>query len=299
MKIRALPLLCSVLLLSFSWGQEEAKSYLLASKENPVPIGQTFKVTTKATMNDFPLSITIEDQKIEGKMTRSGRRVVKYEFLAADRVRATILADITTGKQTMAGAETEIDERQPTQGRSFLVVKKDGKWSVDPKPEDVEPADQEAIDTAIERLEKHANNEGETSLKMYGDKPRKIGESWEVDAVALPGMDNIEILGGKITVTFTGLEEFDGEPCAILKAKFKVAGQMDEKSMKGIGVDISGSIKITRSLKFFEDYKTMGRLGMEAIGEMQLQPGLVGTFKMGGDVKVEMLAVKVPQANEK
>jgi hypothetical protein len=231
-------------------------------------------------------------------MTRSDRKVVTYEFLAADRVRATFIEHSSTGKRSMAGNETDMDERKPTEGRSFLVVKKDGKWLVDPKPKDVEPADQEAIDEAIESLEKEANGDG-SSLKMYGEKPRKIGDSWEVDAPALPGMDDIEVLGGKVTVSFTGLEEFNGETCAVLKAKFKIDGQMDQSPMKGVGVDINGSFRVIRSLKYFEDYKVTGRLGMKALGEMQLQPGMVGTFKMSGDTKIEMLAVKASPVEKK
>lgn len=298
MKFVSRILVCSFALVSSSLSQEEAKSYVLADRKRPIPVGETLKIVDKDAVNEAPFSIEIEGRKIEGKMTMSSRKVVKYEFLALDRVRATYLTDISSGKRSMAGNEQEINERKATEGRSFLVVKKDGKWTVDPKPEDVELVDQEDIDEAIKDLERAANEENKISLKMYGEKPRKVGDIWEVEAPALPGMGGVEIIGGKITLKFIAVEEVNGEPCAMLRAKFKVTGQMTEDSMKGVGVDLSGTLQITRSLKDFVDLKVVGTVGMKMVGETQLQPGLVGTMKMEGDTKMELKAIRMTPAKK-
>lgn len=294
MKNQSCFLLLAFLFLSPSMGQDKPQTYLLASKKPPLPVGETFELTSKFSFNEVPFALTVEEQKFEGKMTRAERKVTRYEFLAQDRVQVTYLVDLETGKQSLMGQTSDINERRPTEGRVFLLVQKAGKWAVDPKPEGVEPADQEVIDEAIESLEKEANDEIEESLKMYGDQPRKVGETWEVDALALPGMDNLEILGGKVTLTLKAIEKFNGEECAILGAKFKLAGQMTDEPMKGVAADMSGTLEITRSLKYFEDYKMTGRIGMKSLGEMQLQPGITGTFKMEGDARLEMTAVKQP-----
>lgn len=286
-------LLCSFALVSWSLSQEEAKSYVLADRKRPIPVGETFKLIEKEAVNEIPFSIEIEGQKIEGKLTNSSRKVVKYEFLALDRVRATYLTDVSSGKRTIAGNEEEINEREATEGHSFLVVKKKGQWTVDPKPKGIEPVDQEDIDEAIKDLERSANEGNKTAVKMYGEKPRKVGDTWQVEALVLPGLEDVEIVGGKITLKFTAVEEWNGEPCAKLTAKFKVAGQMTEDPMKGVGIDLSGTLQITRSLKDLVDLNVVGTIGMKMVGEMQLQPGMTGTMKMEGDTKIEMRAVRI------
>lgn len=52
--------------------------------------------------------------------------------------------------------------------------------------------------------------------------------------------------------------------------------------VKSVGADQRGILKIT------------GTAGVKAMGEMQLQPGMTGTFKMKGDRQGGMSAVQRP-----
>ena len=109
-------------------------------------------------------------------------------------------------------------------------------------------------------------------------------------------MEEFDVKGGNLTMTFVEVKGFQGEPCAVLKTSFKIDAEMMEKQMKGMGVSFAGNGRVVRSLKYLTDYKFTGEMKMKMSGDMEIQPGMNAKMTMTGDMKIDMRMAKAKEA---
>ncbi len=288
----AIPFLTSSL-----FGQEAAgeKAYLLASANPPRPVGLTLKGTKSNAMKDFKMSIKVLGKERKSTMNRSDNEEVKREYLAQNKIRVSFLKNRSFKKDTMSGPPEGEETIGVEEGKTIIFEKKEGTWTGKLEKGKIDPSNQAAFDEEVNERIERLNKSVEGSLEMFGAKPRKIGEQWEVDPKNLPWMNNIKIKGGKMTVKFVKVKKFNGEDCAVLKADFDLNGEMLEDNMEGFPVKLEGSVRSIRSMKYFMDYKSTGTMTMALKGEMTPQPGMVASILMEGEMELDSKKIFIEQ----
>jgi len=138
----------------------------------------------------------------------------------------------------------------------------DGKWSGKLKEGEADEEEKKKIVKLAKKFDGEAND-----AQIYGTKPRKVGDSWDVDPSKLDSFGgDTEDLKGTFKVTFKAVEKFQGEDCAVLVANFDVTGSTGKGEAK---LTMKGKANIHRSLKHLVD----------------LQNKMEGTVKMTGGVE--------------
>ncbi len=276
-------------------GQEVAvpKSYILAKSEAVLPLEREFKVVRTMAMDDAQIEIKMKvgGQGMEGTMSKSKSEEIVYDFVSEDRIRVSYRKDRAQEKSSMMGREDENEEIAPSEGKVILLEKKNGKWMGKLEAGEIEEADQESFDETLKKLEAEFNENSEKA--MYGTKPRKVGESWDVDAALMPGLEDFEVKGGELTMTFVEVKEVQGELCALLKTAFSIQAEMRDDDMEGVGVLIEGSGQIVRSLSLLTDYQFTGDMTMKMSGEIEVQPEINAMISMDGAMRMEMQMVEM------
>ncbi len=282
------------LLLAFPLsGQEEVvtESYLLARKEMVLPVQQKFRVTRLMSMSDAQIKMEVGGRGFEGTMSNAKEEELIYDFMTEDEIRISYEKSRAVEKSSMRGREDENEEIAPSEGKVILLEKKDGRWVGKLEVGKVEESDEEGFGEVLKKLEGEFNENEQNA--MYGTEPRKIGESWDVDPSLMPGLEDFEVKGGELTVTFVRVVEFQGELCALLKTAFSIKAEMRDDNMEGMGVLIEGSGKILRSLNLLTDYKFTGDMTMKMSGEVEVQAGINAMMSMEGAMQVDMQMVKM------
>jgi len=286
----ALPLLSNS---SFSQTAVAQKEYILAKKVAPLPTGKKFKVVKNMSMPDTRVGIEVRGRQMDRTMSRSNKDESIFEFVSDDKIRVTYLKKRGLKRTSAGGQEQEEEEVEVAEGKSFILEKKEGKWTGKLEEGEVEEADQESIDKVIKRLEQTFNQSNDEH--MYGTEPRKVGDSWEVDPTFMPGMDEVDITGGKMTMTFLEVKNYEGEPCAVLRTSFAMDGTPEEEMMKGAVVKLTGNGRILRSLNHLADFKFTGEMTMKMTGDFEPQPGIKAKMTMNGSMKMDMRTSEVKE----
>lgn len=291
MKLKAM-MVALPLTFSLMHGQEvvDQKGYVLASKEVALPLKEKFKSIENTSMKDGKMSVAVLGQNIDGTMSQSGKEEVLYDFVSKDKIRVTFEKKRSLEKSVMMGQEQDKEDVHPTEGKTIVLDRKDGKWAARLEKGEIAEEDKEKITDTFKKLERNFNDNED--LELYGVKPRKVGESWDVDPKHLPGMEEFKITGGKMKMTFLEVKEFQGEQCAVLKTNFTINAEMNEDNMEGMTVDFEGSGRIVRSLKHLTDYKFTGEMSMKMKGEFEAQPGVAANMTMSGDMTINQRMAK-------
>ncbi len=268
----------------------DQKTYVLATKENPLPVKEKFKALRHMSMAEGKVKVEVAGQAMDGTVSNSSKEDIIYDFISEDKIRVSFEKNRSLEKSSMMGQEQDTEEIHPSEGKTILLEKKEGKWVGKLAEGEIDEVDQEKFDEKVKSLEKEFNVVDD--LAMYGAEPRKVGESWDVDPSLMPGMEEFNVTGGKLTMTLVEVKEFQGEPCAILKTSFSIKAEMTEDPLKGVGVAFEGSGRIVRSLALLTDYKFTGEMTMEMSGDMEPQPGIVAKMSMKGDMKIDMRMAK-------
>ncbi len=224
--------------------------------------------------------ITVGDQSVQGQVEMAGLQVKEDEVLSAGtvpHVEVRYLRD-TLDIRRVFGSETERDsERGPLHGCTVIGQKAGSNWAFQlakGRPDD----DQSA---ALMELA------GNYAPAIYPARRLRIGESWEVDAVAVRRWLGHDLIRseGKARLTFRGLGEFSGERCAVIDASIDAVGQLEDPdgNLLELGIGLEGTIH--RSLESHLDLAgTMEGL-MVLEGELE-QDGMVVVVKVTGPMKV-------------
>lgn len=274
----------------------DQKTYVLAKKDTPLPVKQKFKAIKGFTTSDAELKVEVAGQSFEGTLNAAKKEELIYDFISDEQIRVSILKNRSLEKSVMAGQEKNEEDINPSEGKSFLLEKKKGKWVGTVEKAELEDAEKEKIAEKIEELEKNFN-ENEAS-QMYGTDPRKVGDSWDVDPTLMPGMTDLDVNGGKLTLTFVEVKEFQGDLCAVLEMSYLIKGESTAEAIEGMVMEIAGTGRVVRSLNLFTDLKTVGKMKMKMSGDMEVQPGLSAKTEMEGDMKIDLRLAKVKDVAE-
>ncbi len=283
----ALPFLASSVFGQVATNQ---KTYTLAKEQSPLPVGRTFMVKKHMTMTDAKLGMNVAGQQVDGKMNMTENQDVIYEFLSADKVRLTYKVDAGVNETTMMGQAQKEEKVKAAQGKVFIAEKKDGEWTAKLEKGEIKEDEKKEIEKEIKSIIQNLKDDGDA--KMYGTKPRKIGDSWKVDASVMPGMEELKNIEGEVTVSFLEVKEFQSNKCAVLKVSFDVKGDMDDEDLKGATMGFSGDGRVIRSLSLFRDLKFEGEGKMKMDGKVEIQPGVLADMVMVGPMKMSIHAAE-------
>ncbi|MEN8693189.1 MAG: hypothetical protein ACN4GG_11225 [Akkermansiaceae bacterium] len=280
MKFKPLPLVSALLLAtslssSAKDGADAAlsnKAYLLATKEYIPTVGTVREDKKAMLMKGAKMQLNISGQIMEGSMTMKDNEQEKYEILAADKIRYTLVQKDLEQKMIFMDQPMPIPAQpSPLVETPVIFTKKDGAWSGALEEGGASVAQKDKI----KDLEDAFNQDAD--FKVYGDTPRKVGDEWEVDAADIMGDDELE---GKIKVKFSRVEMFEGKNCAVIEGNLDLTGQPEE--MAGATLKMVGKLTIHRSLADKTDISTKMDGSMSMIGKMEPQPGMAVDMKVKG-----------------
>lgn len=286
---------------------QEEDSFLLTKEGFDMPVGTVGLMRSKMKMKCDPLTIKVGEIELKAKMDNASVEDIKVEYMARNTYRYLRVRAYENNLMQMPGQPGEPElERDPLEGVPVIVKEVEGDWVV--KLEKGEP--NKAQKEELEELKKDLNTDSDP--EMYGTKPRKIGESWKVDAALLPGGDEME-MEGKVTLTFKKVRNYKGMRCAVITGTVNAKMNVGEDEEMDIGVKMKAQVEILRSLEFYEDVKyslsgttefsgtvetAQGPVTMEGKGPMVLNGALIiGKDKV--DAALKALPKVEPQKEEK
>jgi hypothetical protein len=270
---------------------EEAKkadSHVLADKgSGKLPAkGSSHTKESSGDMKDAKMSVEAAGQKMEGVMSRSETSVEKWEYLADNKARRTLESKSVTGTMTMAGQDQPIpEETDALTGVPVVIELKDGKFTAALESGTATPEQTEALEKLNTTLEE------DSDFAMYGDTPRKVGDKWSVDPKGLGAFGEAKDLSGTYTVEFVEIKDFEGTPCAVLKAQFDVTGktEADAEGEPEMTVQIKGEALSHRSLadKVDLDASITSTMTMEGSPAPQVKMNVEGPFNLHQKVSIK------------
>lgn len=301
MKFRTLSILAALPLLVISCKEKTAPAAKEISSSAPVappadapvilakrghlpPAGTKAEMDASMNMDGATMHIEAGGQQMEGIADQSMKAKEKLEFLPEGKIRRTIVTKKNSGKMKINGMDQPTPESaDPLEGKPVLIAKQDGKWTASledgssPSPEQL---------PAIESMAKPFNNE--TDVETYGEAPRKVGEKWNVDPSKIGSFADAENLTGTYAIEFLRVEDYQGTPCAVLKADVDIKGKTAAKGGVSMDVRIRGEVTSYRSLKDLTDLqmKTDGTINIDGAPAPGMSIHIEGPFKVSQKVVV-------------
>lgn len=273
----------AVLLLAQSGLAQEG--HVLAVKAEGFAQAPGTKITTESTteIQSAKMSMLVqpaprkspgEPQKEptlqEGTQTRKETRKETMEVLSPTKARRILEEGKTEGVIKMGGQERALPATPTPLAKLPMIVEyKDGKYTV--SLEAGEPSKVQA--QMLEQFSKAYGNDNDAAI--YGTAPRKPGEKWEVDPKNVRMMGEAKDLTGSYTVEFVEVKEFQGTPCAVLKATFDISGKAPGGKMS-----FKGSSTTMRSLadKIDLEAKVDATMTMDSQPNPQIDLHVEGPF---------------------
>ncbi|RYD48101.1 MAG: hypothetical protein EOP85_04245 [Verrucomicrobiaceae bacterium] len=222
-----------------------SEGVVLSKKDFLPPVGTVTKRESSMVMKDSVLKVQAGPQEVEGTSSHEGSSKETFETVSADKVRRVIISRKSGGKMTINGNDQPTGEKpEPLEGLPVLLERKDGKWTASLESGEQPDEDQKkGLDKMVEEITRN------TDFQMYGDTPRKVGDKWEVDPATLTSFADSRNLTGDYSVEFVAIEEFQGTKCAVLKATFEMAGEMDsEGNPEPLKMTLKGTALAKRSI---------------------------------------------------
>ena len=284
-----------ILTMSSLVAQEVAvKTYQLAKKGLTLPVGRKFLQKNKLSGKDAKIAIEVGEQTIDGTMNNLGLDEKIFDFLEKGKIRVSILSDQSKVAMTMQGNPAPPKETvKGSVGKVILLELKEGKWVGSVEKGEVLEGEKEDVDKEIKALERVFNeNEGEA---LYGLKPRAVGERWDVDPKFMPGMGDLDVRGGKLSLHFQEVKEFQGDLCAVIETTFDVEAISKDEDMKGMAMNLRGSGRIVRSLSIFTEYKFVGEALFEMNGKVPPPAPPNALMKIRGDMNVDTRMTEIKE----
>jgi|GEM_PF-2326594 len=264
----------------------EGKTYQLAEENARFPIGRQFLQKHRLSGKDAALTLRIGEHEIEGTMNNLTLEERVVAFPEEGKIRISVLKDQSKMAMTLGGNPVPPrDEVKPAVGKVFLLERKEGQWVGRVEKGEVLPGEKEEVKKEMEKMEK-IFNEGEDA-KLYGVVPRAVGERWDVDPKFMPGMGDMEVTGGKLSLHFKEVKDYQGELCAVVETTFDVKALSNEEDQKGMVMNLRGSGRILRSLALMTDYKFMGEALFVMEGDVPPPAPPNAQMKMNGEMTVE------------
>jgi len=264
----------------------EVKSYQLAEEQARFSIGRKFLQKHRLSGKDAKLTFRMGEREVEGTMNNLDLAERVIAFPEEGKIRISIVKDQSKMAMTMGGDPVAPKETvKPAAGKVFLLEKKEGKWVGAVEKGEVLPGEKEEIEEEIGKMEKIFNEDEDA--KLYGVEPRAVGERWDVDPRFMPGMGDMEVTGGKLSLHFKEVKEYQGELCAVVETTFDVKALSNEEEQKGMVMNLRGSGRIVRSLSLMTDFKFTGEALFTMEGNVPPPAPPNAHMKMSGEMKVE------------
>jgi len=272
-----LPAVAALAVFASSAHSAQAADGVVLAKAGSFPKAGT-KVTAsrKMAMANGTLNIEVGGQKMDGTCKITETETESIEYKSADKV----LHEVTAGEKSQAmkinGEEMPNQPAPPSLLKApFTLTKADGKWTAKLDSGE-DPSDDQKEE--LKKKEKSLNKPDD--VPMYGTEPRKVGDTWTVDAADLPFADGDKETKGEVKLTFKAIEEYDGKKCAHLEGPMELTGKTDEE--EGKDMSLKGTVVILRSLDDLMDLK------MQFTGKMELKGAVPnGTMSMSGEMTME------------
>jgi len=249
------------------------KSYVLYKSAQPLPSGIIFK--TEQTYNmQLKFKVKAEDKVMEGSMVMSQIEKKRRDIMDSGSFREQIIKAVETAEMTMAGqAQPKATKVKPLNGKTVLYKKQeDGKWSVKLQGSDPTEKQKEEIKKLVTKI----NDPMEKDI--VGTKPRKVGDTWEVDASKVKGFlsEDSKDVKGKFKATFVKIEPYHGEKCAVINYHFNIKGTQKDGSVMSMKADVVEyrSLKWAVAVKFSlkgEMSKENPAIGMTGSGPISME----------------------------
>ncbi|WP_035610461.1 hypothetical protein [Haloferula sp. BvORR071] len=234
--------------------EKPAESYVLAKKESPIPVGGKLTESDSFEVKDGLLTIKARGEKDEtGKVNLDGSQTIVTERIAATRYRRTQTQIAGTSKSAVSGEDEKVDPPLmpgPLTRKPLFIEEKDGSYSASLLSGAPTAEQQEEIKlfTSI-----FARND---ALLLYGDTPRKPGDTWKVDPKQLAEFAGAMELSGSLTIEFVEIKEVGGVRCAVLKPVFDLRGVLARGTLSGGNLTLKGEGSTLRSLADLVDLET-------------------------------------------
>ncbi|MGC4015801.1 MAG: hypothetical protein QM755_14940 [Luteolibacter sp.] len=246
-------------------------SYVLAKKDDMPKPGTKCEVAKKMAMKNGVLKVKAGDQAMDGTCALSESETESIEYKSADKVKRVVTAGEKSQQMTMNGQELP-NEPHPNALLKVPVIltKADGEWTA-ALEDGKDPSDEQQGE--LEKKEK--DQDKSSDVEMYGTDPRKVGDTWTVDAADLPFAKNEKDTKGSLKITFKGVEDCGGKKCARLEGPMELSGKTDE----GQQISLKGNVVILRSLDDHLDMK------VDFTGKMEMSGDIPnGSMSMSGDM---------------
>ena len=247
MKIKTFQFLAVTHLLLIGGIQAAEKAHVLYKSKQPLPVGAVMTKTEHIKMN-MTLAIENEGQKMNGTMVMTNEE--KEIHTVKSKTEISVKTEIKNSAQTGNIAGQKLPDAKnvdPIEGKTVILTKKAGKWSAKLVGEDTEDSLQEDVEKMAKSMNKN------TDKSIIGTKPRKVGETWTVDAADVPDFlgDDTKNTTGSFKVTFKKVEIYEGEECAVLHYDVEMKGETESGEIIGM----KGKAIEYRSLKWCEGVK--------------------------------------------
>jgi hypothetical protein len=216
--------------------------------------GQVFVEKSKFTLKDASVSLTIADNKLEGKMDTVSNSEKEVEILGVDgrdvvRVRTRVIKDETVRKTSIGDAAPQKEtDKKALQGEIVFSELVNKKWKhvlEDTKPDEKQQKELKNFD------------DPENDDELYPAEKVKVGHAWKIEPSAFK-----RILGSKFTdATGTGsskfvrVEKIGDESCAVIETEVDLKGKIKDDDDNDVVAQIKGKVVYHRSIPLGVDMK--------------------------------------------
>jgi hypothetical protein len=249
---------------------------ILAKSGHIQPPGTRVETESSMTMNDSKLHVVANDREMEGTTSNTATEKEVREFLSETKIRNTFLSRKKTGKAVIAGMERPVpDSPAPLEGKPVIIQKNDGKWVSTLESGAAEPAQEAEIGKLADPFNR------ESAVATYGEAPRKVGDKWDVDPSKVDEFAGMENMTGSYSMEFLRIEDYEGAPCAVLKATVDFKGKGPESTGESMSMRIRGEMTTHRSLKDMIDLQTVasGTMDLDSTPAPGVSVHVQGPFK--------------------
>lgn len=277
----------SLLVLAPAHATAEGKKIFLDQESAGLPVGTKIVEKSAMTMSSKTLELSIGDLRLAGSLSDSGRREEHGMQLTPDRVRYLLRSSNSRKVFRIDGKEDVKEEEQALVGVPVILERDNGKWSARLEKGEANKQQGEELDELAVRWNT------DDDRVMYGNGPRRIGESWKVDAADIPAfLGMADGVRGEVVFTLVGEKKVRGVRCARLMGKIDCTALMrGEDEDPDVKISLEGDFEIVRSLVYFEDiaFEMEGKMTMLVEGPSPRGPLAMksdGPFAMSGSLEI-------------
>jgi len=247
MKIPMIALLC----FGAVFADEPQAEFILARKGWEDDVGMRVEGKYSRKSRSGKMKVMMEDGWTSGTMVGNDKASLIIEKTTADSYRIEYGTIVSKYRMFFDGEKTQQSDEMPLSQKVVRVERKDGSWSARIIEGDLEDIDEADLERDLKMVGTTFNDN--YAAKFYGFNPRKIGESWELEAPVLPGMEPYKVLEGKATVLFEKVDTFQEKKCAFLKVTYDVT--TDHSDEFESTMRLVGEGTIVRSLERHFDFR--------------------------------------------